>query len=238
MGSQVHYLPLTPVLFSFLVFLFIGLVILIQLRILRYAYLRLGVSPGAALMLLFGSLIGSYFNIPITVLPGQTVQSGQIVDYFGMQYVVPYVVSSPGTVIAVNVGGAVIPTLMSTYLVLRYQLWLKALIATVAIAFIIHMMATPVHGIGIAVPVFAPVVATAILAFILSREYAAPLAYIGGSMGTLIGADLLNLDKINGLGAPVASIGGAGTFDGIFLTGILAVLLAGIASPSRPRPAW
>lgn len=238
MGSHVHYLPLTPVLFSILVFLFIGLVILIQLRILRYAYLRLGVSPGAALMLLFGSLIGSYFNIPITVLPGQTVQSGQIVEFFGMQYVVPYVVSSPGTVIAVNVGGAVIPTLMSTYLVIRYQLWLKALIATVLIAFIIHMMATPVHGLGIAVPVFAPVVATAILAFILSREYAAPLAYIGGSMGTLIGADLLNLDKISGLGAPVASIGGAGTFDGIFLTGILAVLLAGIASPSRPRPAW
>ena len=233
-----HYLPLTPVLFSILVFLFIGLVILIQLRILRYAYMRLGVSPGAALMLLFGSLIGSYFNIPVTVLPGQTMQSGQVVDYFGMQYVVPYVVSTPGTVIAVNVGGAVIPTLMSTYLVLRYQLWLKALIATVAIAFIIHVMATPVHGIGIAVPVFAPVVTTAILAFILSREYAAPLAYIGGSMGTLIGADLLNLDKINGLGAPVASIGGAGTFDGIFLTGILAVLLAGIASPSRPRPAW
>jgi uncharacterized membrane protein len=85
---------------------------------------------------------------------------------------------------------------------------------------------------------FAPVVTTAILAFILSREYAARLAYIGGSMGTLIGADLLNLDKISGLGAPVASIGGAGTFDGIFLTGIQAVLLAGIASPSRPRSAW
>jgi uncharacterized membrane protein len=233
-----HYLPLTPGLFSVLVFLFVGLVILIQLRILRYAYLRLGVSPGAALLLLFGSLIGSYFNLPVAVLPGQTVESGQIVDFFGMQYVVPYVVSSPGTVIAVNVGGAVIPTLMSTYLVIRYQLWLKAAIAVAAIAFVIHSMATPVHGIGIAVPVFAPVVATAILAFILSREYAAPLAYIGGSMGTLIGADLLNLDKINGLGAPVASIGGAGTFDGIFLTGILAVLLAGIASPSRPRPAW
>ena len=31
---------------------------------------------------------------------------------------------------------------------------------------------------------------------------------------------------------------GAGTFDGVFLTGILAVLLAGIAAPSRPRPAW
>lgn len=237
MDSQVHYLPLTPGLFSVLVFLVAGLVILIQLRILRYAYMRLGIGPGAALLLLFGSLIGSYFNIPVTVLHGPPVKSAQIVEFFGMRYVVPMVTSWPGTVLAVNVGGAVIPTLMSTYLVVRYQLWLKAALATAAIAFIIHTMATPVQGIGIAVPVFAPVVATAILAFILSREYAAPLAYIGGSMGTLIGADLLNLDKIGGLGAPVASIGGAGTFDGIFLTGILAVLLAGIASPSRPRPA-
>lgn len=155
-----------------------------------------------------------------------------------MRYIVPVVTAYPGTVLAINVGGAVIPTLMSTYLVLRYQLWIKAAIATVVIAIVIHSMATPVHGVGIAVPVFAPVVITAILAFLLSREYAAPLAYIGGSMGTLIGADLLNLDKISGLGAPIASIGGAGTFDGIFLTGILAVLLAGIASPPRPRPAW
>jgi uncharacterized membrane protein len=237
MDSQVHYLPLTPGLFSILVILFAGLIILIQLRILRYAYMRLGVGPGMALMLLFGSLIGSYFNIPITILPGP-VRSAQIVDFFGMRYVVPLVTSWPGTVLAVNVGGAVIPTLMSTYLVLRYQLWFKAMLATAAIALVIHSMATPVPGIGIAVPVFLPVLTTAILAFILSREYAAPLAYIGGSMGTLIGADLLNLDKIAGLGAPVASIGGAGTFDGIFLTGILAVLLAGIASPSRPRPAF
>lgn len=234
MNSQVHYLPLTPALFSILVFVFVGLIILVQLRILRYAYMRLGIGPGAALLLLFGSLIGSYFNIPITVLPGHPVTSGEIVDFFGMRYVVPLVTAWPGTVLAVNVGGAVIPTLMSTYLVIRYQLWLKATIAIVAIAIIIHSMATPVHGIGIAVPVFAPVVVTAILAFLLSRDYAAPLAYVGGSMGTLIGADLMNLDKIGGLGAPVASIGGAGTFDGIFLTGILAVLLAGIASPSRP----
>jgi uncharacterized membrane protein len=238
MRSEFHYLPLTPGLFSILVILFVGLIILIQLRILRYAYMRLGVGPGAALLLLFGSLIGSYFNIPITALPGAPVKMGQVVEFFGMRYLVPVVVSSPGTILAVNVGGAVIPTLMSTYLVIRYQLWFKAALATMAIAFIIHAMATPVPGIGIAVPVFAPVVVTAILAFILSREYAAPLAYIGGSMGTLIGADLLNLDKISGLGAPVASIGGAGTFDGIFLTGILAVLLAGIASPSRPRPVW
>ena len=238
MDSQISYLPLTLGPFSVLVLLFAALIILIQLRILRYAYMRLGVGPGTALLLLFGSLVGSYFNIPITVLPGQTVRSGEIVDYFGMRYVVPMVTSYPGTVLAVNVGGAVIPTVMSIYLVLRYQLWVRAAIAVIAIALIIHSMATPVRGVGIAVPVFAPVVVTAILAFILSREYAPPLAYIGGSMGTLIGADLMNLGNIGGLGAPVASIGGAGTFDGIFLTGILAVLLAGIASPSRPREVW
>src|SRR5437879_10449871 len=164
MDSQVHYLPLTPGLFSILVLLFAGLIILIQLRILRYAYMRLGIGPGMALLLLFGSLIGSYFNIPITILPGP-VKSAQIVDFYGMRYVVPLVTSWPGTVLAVNVGGAVIPTLMSTYMVLRYQLWLKATIAVAVIAVVIHSMATPVHGVGIAVPVFAPVVVTAVLAF-------------------------------------------------------------------------
>ena len=136
-----HYLPLTPALFSILVILVVGLVVLIQLRILRYAYMRLGISPGAALLLLFGSLIGSYFNIPIGYLPGTLARSGEIVDYFGMQYVVPLVVRSHGTVLAVNVGGAVIPTLMSAYLVIRYQLWLKAVIAIAAISFIIHAAA-------------------------------------------------------------------------------------------------
>lgn len=233
---DVHYLPLTPGFFSLLVLLLAGLVILIQLHILRSAYMRLGVGPGVALLLLFGSLIGSYFNIPITVLHGPPIRSAGVVDFFGMKYVVP-LVTSPGTVLAVNVGGAVIPALMSIYLVLRYELWLKAVLAITVIAFTVNSLATPVQGIGIAVPVLVPVAATAIVALVLSREYAPPLAYIGGSIGTLVGADLLNLDKIGTMGAPVASIGGAGTFDGIFLTGILAVILAGIVTPSRQQPA-
>jgi uncharacterized membrane protein len=83
------------------------------------------------------------------------------------------------------------------------------------------------------VPVFLPAIIAALVSLLLSRKDAAPLAYISGSMGTLIGADLTNLDKVAGLGAPVASIGGAGTFDGIFLTGIVAVLLAGFVTPRR-----
>jgi uncharacterized membrane protein len=133
----------------------------------------------------------------------------------------------------VNVGGALIPTLVSIYLLFKHALWVRGSIATAIVAVLLHWLANPVPGVGIAIPIFWPVVITAIVALILAREHAAPLAYIAGSMGTLIGADLTNLDKVRGLGAPVASIGGAGNFDGIFLIGILAVLLASLYHPRR-----
>jgi uncharacterized membrane protein len=233
--SQFHYLPLTPGFFSILIGVFAIVFILLQLGALRFAYLSLGVSARTAMWLLVGSLIGSYFNIPVAVLPAKQVMSDQVVNFFGMQYAVPVVENWPGTVIAVNIGGAVIPTVMSIYLLVTHQLWTKGLIATAIVALVIHWLATPVSGVGIAVPVFMPAVITAIVAVLLSRQEAAPLAYIGGGLGTLIGADITNLDKVRGLGAPVASIGGAGTFDGIFLTGILAVLLASLYA--RPRQA-
>ena len=87
--------------------------------------------------------------------------------------------------------------------------------------------------VGIVVPTLVPPLAAATLALLLSRRQAAALAYIGGSLGTLIGADLANLGQIAKLGAPVAAIGGAGTFDGIFVTGILAVIMASLVSGSR-----
>jgi uncharacterized membrane protein len=234
--SQFHYLPLTPGFFSILIGIFAILCIFLVLKALRQAYLNLGVSPATAMLLLFASLIGSYFNIPVAELPPEQIVSNQVIDFFGMQYNVPGVEHWGGTVIAVNVGGAVIPTLMSLYLLITRGLWVNGAIATAIVALVLHWLANPVPGLGIAVPVFLPALITAVVAMLLSRGNAAPLAYIAGSMGTLIGADLTNLDKVGGLGAPVASIGGAGTFDGIFLTGILAVLLASLYHPRRPAP--
>ena len=233
--SQYHYLPLTPEFFSILVGLFVIVLLLVQLGVLRYAYMRLGMSSGAALLLLLASLVGSYFNMPVAELPGERVMSGEVIDFFGMRYVVPVVENWPGTLIAVNVGGAVIPVLVSLYLLARHALWIRGVVATAVVALVIHWFADPVRGVGIAVPVFLPALITAVLAVVLARERAAPLAYVAGSLGTLIGADLTNLDKISDLGAPVASIGGAGTFDGIFVTAILAVLLASIY-PWRHEP--
>jgi uncharacterized membrane protein len=235
--SQLHYLPLSPPFFAILAGLFLALVVLFQVGVLRYAYMRLGIGSHAAMLLLLASLLGSALNIPLAQLPEQHVLSGREVDFFGMRYVVPVVVDWPGTVIAVNVGGALIPAAMSLYLLARHRLWGRGLLATALVAAICHWLAQPVPGIGIALPVLVPALAAGAVALLLARQRAAPLAYIGGSLGTLVGADLLNLNRLQGLGAPVASIGGAGTFDGIFLTGILAVLIAGISGGrGHPEP--
>jgi uncharacterized membrane protein len=115
---------------------------------------------------------------------------------------------------------------VSLYLLVKKRLYPRALIGVALVTVAVHLMAHPVRGVGIAVPTFTPPIVAAVVGYLLSRPCAPALAYISGSLGTLIGADLLNLGKVQGLGAPVASIGGAGTFDGIFLTGVIAALLA------------
>jgi uncharacterized membrane protein len=223
-----HYLPLPIPFFSILVGVFVFLIVLLQVGALRYAYMRIGLSAGGAMLVLLGSLVGSYFNIPLIELPERHIVSGQEVSYFGMRYVVPVVVEWPETVVAVNVGGALIPGLVSLYLFVRHRLWVRGLLAIGFVAALCHLLAQPLPGLGIALPVFVPAIASAVVALLLSLRRAAPLAYIGGSLGTLVGADLLNLGRVQGLGAPMVSIGGAGTFDGIFLTGVLAVLIASL----------
>ena len=225
-SSQLNYFPLALPFFFLLAGFFLVLVILVQVHVLHFAYMRLGISSRAAFLLLVASLLGSYVNIPVAQLPEQEILSNQEIGFFGMRYVVPTVVDWPGTIIAVNVGGAVIPGLLSLYLLAKHNLWTRGLIATACVALFCHLLAQPVPGVGIAIPMFAPPFITAIVALVIAETNIAAIAYISGSIGTLIGADLLNLDKLQSMGAPVASIGGAGTFDAIFLTGILAVLLA------------
>ena len=246
--GHAQYLPIAPSFFALLAAALGILLILVQIGVLRYAYMRLGVSSGMAFFLLFGSLLGSYVNIPIAKLGSETMVTEREVTYYGMRYIVPAVTNSPEVILAVNVGGAVIPTLLSIYLLSKNGLWGRGLIATAIIAAICHALAQPIRGVGIGLPIFVAPVAAAIVAVLISWRNAAPLAYAGGSLGVLIGADLLNLGQLQGLGTPVLSIGGAGTFDGIFVTGMIAVLLAGFTGGGRqsdeieaPRPrrrAW
>jgi uncharacterized membrane protein len=224
--SSPNFFPLAlPFILGFFLLL-VFLVGLLEIGILGYAYEKLGIDRRYISALLMLSLLGSWVNIPIAELPAEPMVANREVVFFGMRYIIPSVVEWPRTILAVNLGGAVIPALLSAYLVMKHALYGPALIGVAVVAVIVYQLARPVPGVGIAVPTFVPPLAAAAVALPLARGSAPALAYIAGSMGTLIGGDLLNLSKIQGLGAPVASIGGAGTFDGVFLTGIIAVLLA------------
>jgi len=225
---MLHYFPLAMPFLLILFFLFIFLIIMIEVGILGYAYQTVGIDRRHVFLLLLMCFWGSYINIPIYQLPPEIVRSGGQVTFFGIPYVIPTLTRWPGTLIAVNVGGAVIPTMLSIYLIYKNHLFSTTLLGVTVVSVVVHWLAHPVPGVGIAVPALVPPVSATVVAISLSRKYAPALAFISGTLGTLIGADLLNLDKIQGLGAPIASIGGAGTFDGIFTTGILAVLLAGL----------
>jgi len=223
-----HYFPITMAFLLFLALLFIFLIIAIEVGMLSYAYRRMGVDRRYVFSLLILSLLGSYINIPLFQLPPEQIVSNSYVDFFGIRHIIPLVQEWPATIIAVNIGGAVIPTILSLYLMSKNKLYSQSLVSIAIVTTLVYFMAHPVRGVGITVPTFIPPVAATAAALIFSSKYAPALAYICGTMGTLLGADILHYADIRGLGAPVASIGGAGTFDGIFVTGILAVLLASV----------
>jgi len=205
----------------------IALAAFLLVGVLSYALARLGISPSAAALVLIACLLGSAVNVPIARFRDNAVRMESYVSAFGIRYVVP-VLRRRATVIAVNLGGALVPAALSAYLIAHDRLGWRALAAVAIVGVLVHMVARPVPGLGIAVPALLPGLFAVLAAFMLQPTALAGLAYVGGTLGTLAGADLANLGKVRRLGAPVASIGGAGTFDGVFLAGVTAVLLAAL----------
>jgi uncharacterized membrane protein len=198
-----------------------------MLGLIGEAFLRLGISPSLMFWLLILTLVGSLVNIPIYKFENREVVGEQVVSYFGMRFRVPRLERARATILAVNVGGALIPVALSVYLISKINFGLSLPILVTVVTVVVNRLARPVRGMGIGVPGLVPPLVAALGAYFLcAPELRAPCAYIASTMGILIGADLLNLGQIRQLGAPVASIGGAGTFDAIFLSGIIAVLLS------------
>ena len=179
------------------------------------------------------SLIGSTVNLPLFVLESShPVTVVEKIDVFGVRRIVPHAEGATSeTLVTVNLGGAIIPVLVSGYLILiNLTAVLQFAITITIIALIVHRVARIVPDVGILTPGFLPAIAavfiTLIFYTIMPGSYNGyALAYVCGTLGTLIGADILNLNKLRQLRTGKASIGGAGTFDGVFLTGILAVFL-------------
>jgi uncharacterized membrane protein len=219
-----------PLIFFLMVAFFLVAIIMLPfllVGLIGEAFLRLGISPSLIFWLLILTLVGSLVNIPIYKFENRELLGEQVVSYFGMRFRVPRPERPQSTILALNVGGALIPLALSLYLITKIDFGLSLPILLVVVTVVVNRLARPVPGMGIGVPGLVPPLVAALGAlFLCPPELRAPCAYIASTMGILIGADLLNLGHIRQLGAPVASIGGAGTFDAIFLSGIIAVLLS------------
>lgn len=237
-GPQVTYQPQVGCLMLLLMLVFLTCIMpLFLLEIGQLALVKLHLSPQAAILVLIGIFLGGMINLPVTVLDRgaeATVEQDVFVPLMGW---VPLVGKLPTrTIIAVNVGGCLIPVGLALF---EFQ-WLRSVepsvlgellsvvIANIALCYVV---ARPVPGLGIAMPAFASPLTSVLLTWILLApdEHAmvrAPVAFIAGVLGPLIGADLLHLRDVTKLAAPMLSIGGAGTFDGIVLSGLLAAFLA------------
>lgn len=172
-------------------------------KVMSFSFQKMGIPHHLVIPALIAILVGGYLNIPIW--------------------------HSGGTTVAVNVGGAIIPLAISLYLLRKAPLLMTAL-TTAVVATVSGLLADVNADRGITLSFgFLILPATAVsAALILARRNAPQVAFIAGTIGGIIGVDLVHLGELTRLGIAHASIGGRGVFDGIFTTGIVASVLAGL----------
>lgn len=184
----------------------IGVVLLLawlQFDAMRLAFETLGLSPAGAIGLLAGCLLGSAVNVPLARL------------------------RDTGAIVAVNVGGCVLPLGVACWVAWHVRLGVGSVMAAIAVVALASRAFSRVEpGRGVTMRGFVAPLAALLAGAVIAPEALGPLAYVAGTVGTLVGADLTRLREAAGSGAATLAIGGAGTRDGIFMAGVLAVLLA------------
>jgi uncharacterized membrane protein len=213
------FFPIGCLIFILFVIFLPVLFVLGYFHIITIGFEKLGISPELTLILLLTILVGSAINIPIGRKKMVYVEESR---FFGL-FKKPRIETQG---LAINLGGAVIPILISLYFLTKIPLepvfW-----ATILMIVVSKLLARVIPGRGVSLPVLAPPLFSAIFAFLLAPSFAAPCAFVAGTLGVLIGADILNLRRVQKHDS-FLSIGGAGVFDGIFLVGVASALLAGL----------
>ena len=219
--------------FSMFTFIAIAVMSLFLIQAIGFAFISLGIPVWLAFLIVPGSLIGSIINIPLYTIKSDTepCTEQEYLQHWGIRYQVFHNDCPGETEISINVGGAILPIVVSGYLILtNIASILHIIAATTIVALVVYKIARVEPNVGIItpglVPPFVAVIATWLVIFLISSvANMYPIAYISGTLGTLIGADIMNLGHLSQLRTSKASIGGAGAWDGVFLTGILAVFL-------------
>ena len=221
-----------------LVLMLCGLCIfpLVVFRGMEEALAKLHLPGSLATVALVGILVGGFVNIPLYRVnrdDEQPVMRGYMMPGFGW---VPLPRTRQQTIVAINVGGCLIPAALAifeTTIVMseeRQARWALG-ITTGANILVCYYLARPIPGLGIAIPAFLPPAVAVLFSWLLLNgdqfnDVRAPVAFIAGVAGPLIGADLFNLRQFEKISAGVVSIGGAGTFDGIVISGLAAAFFA------------
>ncbi len=219
------YLPVSLFLFLLLLLLLPFIWIAVAVEVVEIAVAKLGFSPGIAVMIFAAVLFGSMINIPlyrvestITIIPD--FMELWLRQFWGL----PLHQVQQQTIVALNVGGGLIPVLVALYQLIRSDT-LAILVVTVIVTIVSYYSAHIVPGIGIQINALNSPLTAALTAVLIAQPQASSVALAGGILGTLIGADLLHLKEIERMSPGVLSIGGAGVFDGIAMCGLFALLL-------------
>jgi Predicted membrane protein len=192
---------------------------------------KLGLGPTSSLLAALGIFLGSTINVPVTRIERQAPVEYLPNRLLGLHRLLSRPVQRRTyTVIAVNVGGCLVPTALAGYQAARLAVQAPSVLPAAGAALAINValcyyVARPVQDVGITMPPLVPAGAAALCGLLFAPEWAPPIAFMAGVLGPLIGADFLHLDDIAEIGTGMASLGGAGTFDGIVLSGLVATLL-------------
>jgi uncharacterized membrane protein len=210
----------------------LALLPLLFAELLGASLAELHLSGDASLLLALAVILGGFINIPVGRIRRLEALTDHPLSVYGLSDLWPGLQRvRRETIIAVNLGGCVIPVGLAAYELLYVATLDPRLLGAVLIASLVDIgvcgvLARPVAGVGIALPFFAPALVAAGSALLLATEQAPPVAFIAGVLGPLVGADLFHLKDVRMTESGVVSIGGAGTFDGIVLSGIVAAYLA------------
>lgn len=216
----------------FFILLIIFLLPLLFMDVMFVALDKLQITPTLAPVMVFLMFVGSLINIPVLRESVPYPLPRHPLNIWGLERYWPDLQQQLSErVIAINVGGFVLPILLVTYeilLILRHRPDLLLVLGTAVLVNVLlcYQLARPIPQIGITLPAFIPGIVAAISALAMAPDMAPPIAFCAGVLGPVIGADLMNLKQIRRTQVGMASIGGAGTFDGIVISGLLAVLLS------------
>lgn len=173
---------------------------------------RMRLTDKQALLFIAAVIAGSFINIPLMRSPVQ---------------------------LTINVGGALLPLLLSIWLIAKADETsekIRAVVASLLVTFTIYLGSRylPYEPENMFLdPKLIYGLSAGIIAYLAGRSRRS--AFIGGVLGIIL-SDIVHMITIINAGIPgTVSIGGAGAFDVVMIAGIVAVMIAELVGETREK---